>query len=70
MRVGWIGFDVSLGVGMAGWVSTLCIQTFFFFLFKKRKFENPIKLSFILIPKNKFMKMIFRKLSQTDLDSS
>ena len=52
-----------------GWVSTLYNQTFFLFLLKFF-FENPIKLSLILIPENKFMKMIFRKLSQTDLDHS
>lgn len=66
MRVGWIGFDVSLGEGMGEYV----VYPNLFSFFVKKKFENPIKLSFILIPKKKFMKMIFRKLSQTDLDSS
>ena len=66
MRVGWIGFDVSLGVGMGEYL----VYPNLFSFFVKNFFENPIKLSFILIPENKFMKMIFRKHSQTDLDSS
>ena len=70
MKVGWIGFDVSLGVGVRMGEYLVYPNLFSCFLFKNKNFENPIKLSFILIPKNKFMKMIFRKLSQTDLDSS
>ena len=66
MRVGWIGFDVSLGVGMGEYL----VYPNLFYFFVKIFFENPIKLAFILIPENKFMKMIFRKHSQTDLDSS